>query len=514
MRKFYDIAVSLRNYNWPLFLFSIVYYGIMVFLSGYFNVWEDEIYSLNTTSKGLAYAYHQAFYFEGQPPVWFLLFTIWRSVSDSILWARLFSMFLIIISQIFLYRFIRQISDKKLASIFSVLFLLNPWIIYTILEIRLFALVILLSLVIVIFFYRTYYANEIKPAGRILFIFLAITGLFTQYFIGFLLFANAVVLLFRKDKRPLIIYIGDMIIPLITLIIFLPKILMSADVHTAAHQAEATGFVDFFIQATREFVQRTFNYVLPFDYNVSGIWYWTFRGAILVLLFFSLKSAHIRKALNDMSPFILISMVIFLFFYVVRYLFSDIYSSTKYTIIVFIPLFMTLIFLFRKIKPGLFYYWLILLGIVYLTADYNKYNKLYKIRDFPSLAKYIEQNERKGEPVFIYRNIGVQNLEIYYGGINKIFPIPEPFDFEKKFGPGQWTLDEEDIKNLNEQLKPYQSFYVVINNMINLAGFVESKELLLDFLNTDYHLLEEERIKEDILVYKYTRKEDQLNDVP
>lgn len=514
MKRFPALSISSANIHLPLLLFSLVYYGVMVYLSDCFNVWEDEIYSLDTTSKGLSYAYHQAIYFEGQPPVWFLLLTAWRSLSGSILWARLFSMFLIIITQIVLYRFIKQESDKKFAGMFSVLFLLNPWIIFTILEIRLFALVILLSLIIIIIFYRSYYADRITPAARMLYVFFAVIGLFTQYFIGFLLFANAVVLLFKKNRKPLMIYVLDMIIPLLLVILVIPQILLSTNLHGEALKSETTGIGIFFINATSDFVQRIFSYVLPFDFPVGSFWYWTFRGTILIFLFFSLRYSGIRKSITEILPFIIISVVIFLFFLVIRYFYSDIYSGSKYTLVALIPLLLSAAFLLKLVKPGLLKYWFILMALIYLTADYNRYNKLYKIRDFPSLAGYLEQNEKEGEPVFVYRNIGVQNLEIYYRGINRIFPIPEPFDFQKKFGPGQWTLDEEDIKNLNEQLKPYHSFYVVINNMTNLAGFVESKKILTDFLTGSFVLVKEEKIKEDILVYKFSWKEGRLNDVP
>ena len=509
-KKFHDFSFSLRNINTPLLLFSLVYYIILIFLSDRFNVWEDELYSLNTTSSSFSYALHQSIYFEGQPPVWFLLLTLWRTVSDSILWARLFSMFLIILSQISLYHFARKVSDKKIATIISVLFLLHPWVIFSILEIRLYALVILLSLLIIILFHNTYYNAKTTARKRIFYILAATSGLFTQYFIGFLLVGNALVLIFRKQKREFLIYVLDMLLPLGLVFLYIPHIMLSMDIHTTALPMEQRTFTEFFLEATRLLIQKTYDYILPFSFKVSSFWYWAFRGIVLILLLISFNYTGMKKKLHDLFPFILMSLVIYAFFYMLLYIFSDIYVGNKYTLVLFVTLFLSMLFIFKIFKPGFLYFWLILHAVIYLNQDYNRYHKLYKIRDYRSLATYLEENEKRGEPVFIYRNIGVENLEIYYEGVNKIFPIPEPITYDI-FGPEQWKIKEKHLEKLQEQLNNYQLFYIIIDNRINLAGFVESYNLLMGFLFNRYTLIEETAIKEEILVYKFSNDNNQIN---
>lgn len=214
--------------SYPLLVFFMLYYSVMLILAAYLNIWEDEVYSLNTSSGGPAYAFKQSFEFELQPPVYFLLLTIWRTVSGSIFWARLLSVILIFLSQLLLYRFIEERTDKKTAGFFTVLFLLNPLVIYAGLEIRTFALVLFLSLAIVVSFSNIYFTNRISVRNRIFFIILAIAGLFTQYFIGFLLFANSIVLLAGRKWKSLGIYIADMIIPLFLLMLLIPVIFSGA----------------------------------------------------------------------------------------------------------------------------------------------------------------------------------------------------------------------------------------------------------------------------------------------
>ena len=55
------------------------------------NVWQDEAYTLHTTSGTLAYAFHESIGFEQNAPLYFLLLTLWRHIDGSVFFLRLFS---------------------------------------------------------------------------------------------------------------------------------------------------------------------------------------------------------------------------------------------------------------------------------------------------------------------------------------------------------------------------------------------------------------------------------------
>ena len=59
-----------------LILFHIC---IAIFLAKNLNVWIDEVYSLYTTGEGVRYAIKQSISFELQPPLYFVLLSLWRS---------------------------------------------------------------------------------------------------------------------------------------------------------------------------------------------------------------------------------------------------------------------------------------------------------------------------------------------------------------------------------------------------------------------------------------------------
>ncbi len=83
-------SVALR---WPPFAVIALGANLLVTLplAWLLNIWQDEAYTLQTTSNGVAYAFHQALSFEQNAPLYFVLISLWRSLGDGIFYLRLFS---------------------------------------------------------------------------------------------------------------------------------------------------------------------------------------------------------------------------------------------------------------------------------------------------------------------------------------------------------------------------------------------------------------------------------------
>ena len=60
-------------------------------LASLLNIWQDEAYTLETTSRGIGYAFAQAVGFEQNAPLYFVVISIWRHLGDGIFHLRLFS---------------------------------------------------------------------------------------------------------------------------------------------------------------------------------------------------------------------------------------------------------------------------------------------------------------------------------------------------------------------------------------------------------------------------------------
>jgi hypothetical protein len=59
----------------------LVNLSVTVPLAASLNIWEDEAFSLNTSGAGVGYAIRQALHFELQPPLYFVLLTLWRNAT-------------------------------------------------------------------------------------------------------------------------------------------------------------------------------------------------------------------------------------------------------------------------------------------------------------------------------------------------------------------------------------------------------------------------------------------------
>ena len=182
------------------FSFLLLYTGVMLWLCNELNIWMDEAYTLDTTSA--KYKLHlvikQSYYFESQPPVYFILLSLWRKLNDGVFFARLFSLINIGLSAWFFYRLANLIRGVKTSRWVLILFLLNPFVIWAGLEIRLYAFLLLLSVLLIYFFFR-YYISE-KKKYLYLFLFISAIGLYTQYFFAFLIAALVFASLLRSES--------------------------------------------------------------------------------------------------------------------------------------------------------------------------------------------------------------------------------------------------------------------------------------------------------------------------
>jgi hypothetical protein len=202
---------------------------------------------------------------------------------------------------------------------------------------------------------------------------------------------------------------------------------------------------------------------------------------------------------------LVIAVVTLLFFIMVDCYFGKYSVEYKYTLIIFIPILITIILLFNILKEKFLYVWLVFLAIIYLNADIQKYHCMYKLKEYKSLGFYLEKSEKSGQPVFVFRNISADNLAIYYKGVNKVLPVPEAFSYEKTFGPLQWKIGDEELNKLNNELKGLPVFYFVIDDTA-LEGYANSKKVLMNFLSSGFNTEEIKPFKDNLTLYKFSSK--------
>ncbi|MFM7427955.1 MAG: hypothetical protein ACKO7W_23655 [Elainella sp.] len=153
---------------------------IAIYLSVVLNIGVDDAYSLDTTSKNFDYTLHQAIHFEIQAPLYFTLLYFWRLINSSIFFARLFSLFCILLSLYAVDRTARRYLSRVPSIWVVAAVALHPYTIWAATLIRVYALAILLSVLLMLFFYDGYLSEQPQPRARWLYAVTAVVACYTH----------------------------------------------------------------------------------------------------------------------------------------------------------------------------------------------------------------------------------------------------------------------------------------------------------------------------------------------
>ena len=469
--------------NYLIHLIVCLHLSITVPLAAILNIWTDESYSLNTTGKSLQYAISQAINFELQPPLYFALLNIWRSVNDSIFWARLFSIIATVLT-IYLVallstRLIKTINPVWLVTIFS----FNPFVIYQATEIRVYAFTILLSALLLLLFFAAYFEPKYQIKTRVIYLILAVLALYTQYYLACLLIANAIVLLVLRRWQSLKYYLLGMSLVAMSCI----PLLFYISNQISGHTKDLDGswqYQYFFITNIFNIIQKIqvllSNFVglskpiLIFSYLLVFL---LLLGLLFVIDIRLITSNHVAIWTINIT-----SIAFFIWVQVITHGFLLYRHTAGILIVSYLGLFLLLSLIkYSRIRNTIIISLIVItLGsnIYDLSVMYNKYPKLAKSGDWQRVAEYIINSEQPQQEILVFIPMAAESLSYYYEGINKIIPLPK----------------EEDFKNYD--LKDY-----ALNNEAEISQALLSKrhdiwlvdDLQCGYLNVDYncHILED-----------------------
>ena len=476
-------------------LIIILHLIIVLPLAYLLNIWMDEASTLHTTQHGFSYAL-QHFEDEKQAPLYFLLMSVWRAFNDSIFFARLFSVVCAGLSISFFYGLTRKFFDESAAKLTTILFAFHPYLIWAALEIRVYAAVILLTVLLLKFFTEGYLNYEKNAKGenrnaQIYFVLTSIIALYTNYYLGFLLVGFFAALLVLKRFRAARSYFAQML--LVGLAIAPLGWLIESQIisNTQGFTGEKS-----IIKGIKVLWSDALNLVFPTELlpppeqtKVSFIRVWLARCGIVGVAFLLVKN-RFRAADEKVLLFGTISLVIFVFLLLAYFLVGANYVLLRHTAIWFVPLNLFVFALLSQIFPRRL--WIVFAFIfVFLDpySNYQNYPKLAKRGDWIRVAGFIEANEKPNQPIIIFRNFDALSLPYYYHGANKILPDDNFF---------AW-LDEADFSNENALKK--QTDFIISQIPANAAEiWLATEELCQDeetaacrplenFVETNYTVL-------------------------
>ena len=464
-----------------MIIFFVAYIVILLILAKKTVLWEDEVYSLHTTSQNINYAIKQSYNFEGQPPFYFILLTIWRKISDTLFFARLFSLVFALLSGLIIYKIFRNFIDEEVSVISAILFLLNPAIVFFSFEARLYSFIVFLSALSIYLFYKAYLLNSPKKNNLFLHAAVSVAGVFTQYFFVLLLLAQALALLLVLCWKKCIKYL--LIHSVIGLFFSMNFLIIPFQVNAVRN--DQFGFDLLYLKT---FLRTLQNFIFSFNLiNFNLI----LRRLIIIIFFFWLVILFKRvqfnvkslfKTFNPINFIIIITLLIYFSIVILICLFNVDYND-RYMAILYPSFFIIFIFSLTLIKKS-FLIWAPLILIYYGFINYNSYSCFVKHYDYEQVAKYVERLEKDNEPILFYLSAHALPFQYYYKGSNEIVPLPVPVKFDSvNYFKNIYIPDTVCLNTIFEKdLKSYKSFLFISDNIYSILGKSTNKQMIDSFL--------------------------------
>jgi hypothetical protein len=469
-----------------IILLILLHLGITITLSYLLNIWIDEAFTFHTTGKDLSYAFNQALRFELQPPLYFILLNLWRKLNYSIFFARLFS---VLCAGLTLYtvaqlsrRYLREVSPAWIVA--AVAF--NPFLIWAAVEMRVYALVLLLSALLLLLFFDGFLKDKPQLISRLFYVLVSILALYTQYYLGFLLVANAVALLVLRRWRSLLAYLMGMGVVAICFVPML-SIAHSQTLTFTKPAIESSPFR----QSLIRIIWLVREYLLPSGPQSLGFFRrWILRLFFLAIPVVLIKYRH-RVTFHRVAIWTILS-VSALAFLMILYLAGESALQDRHTALLFLPTILSafaIITLIARRRRGLGI--ALVIALLFNAASlYETYRPLAKNGDWNRVASYIMASEKPGQAVLVFHGGNALPLSYCYKGMNVIVPLPRGDSFETYDVRNYGLKDESEIAAaLSSVPGEHQQLWLVTYDQCQSFGVDYNCGLLEGYVDKNYNVV-------------------------
>jgi hypothetical protein len=439
-----------------LFSLSLLHLAIALPLAYFLNIWADEASTLYTTENGLRQTFQNVFADEKQAPLYFLFLSVWREINHSIFWARLPSIVFSLLAIRFFYDLARKFFDARAAGFIAAVFALHPFLIWASLEIRVYSLVVLLSVLLFKFFTEGYLEDGENAATRRRFFFVptAIAALYANYYLGFLLVGFFAALLVLRKRREAGQFFRQMLFVGLTILPLVWEIKQQLAVNTGGFQPA---------KSVTEGLQLLWNHFLTFVFpteifspdeqtRLSFLRVWLVRFAIAAVAFlgarhfFKIRQIVRRRDKPDADGAISFSIIdldvkiplfgaiaaaVGLALLAAYFLLGAKFVELRHATVLFVP---CVLFVFTVLKAVLPRRAALGFALVFVFlfsySIYTLYPNLTKRGDWARVGAFLERNEKPNQPVVVFTAFDALALPYHYKGENKILPDEKFFDWE------------------------------------------------------------------------------------
>ena len=408
---------------------------IAVPLAYFLNIWVDEASTLYTTERGLVFAFQNALADEKQAPLYFWMLSVWRELSGSIFFARVFSIICSLAAIRLFYALARRFFDERPAFFVTLLFALHPFFIWASVEIRVYSLVICLSLILLNLWFSTYFDStdgRIQRSSNLTFLAVAVVSLYTNYYLGFLLAGLFGSLVITRKWRAAAAYFFNMIAAGIVFAPLIWAVVSQFAANTVAFQTERSLVVGLQLlwNTFLTFAMPTEIYPLEQISTVSLIRVWFVRIAAVILIALVIRKR--REILDGKLVAIGVTAATIGAFFLIAYLLlGEVYVAIRHAAVLFAPLVLMLAVVLNRLLPAKAWPAILLIYLALFSYSLTMlYPNVAKRGDWARVGAFLEQNERPNQPIVVFTTFDALALPYHYRGVNRIFPDERYFDWE------------------------------------------------------------------------------------
>ncbi len=400
----------------------VIFTVAMVCFASALGVWVDELYTLHSTSFGALQAFNAALHFEQQPPLYFVTLSLWRLISPSDVFARCFSVACSTVALLVMLRFVRAHFAGPSAPLFIALLALNPFFIWAALEIRTYAMVLAEAAIIVTSFYDGFLGERVHRRSVIVFAVASILGVYTQYYVGFIVVGCALVVLCLRRERlmPFAATIAPFavaIIPAATLALWQARQLDHILVHVSLNVRGLMATIQTFV-LPREWAERQYHVgVLP---KVAYTAFATACAVPPVRALWQVKSSMAARS------FAIIALTVTTFFLAMVILHIEMYFPRHITVL-FVPLTLAIFAYVVPVCQAAPYYTRSLVAgyaLLAITSLIFTYRPLAKSGDWQRVGSYLDAHAEPNDVIDIFDAEMELAVRHYYHGKAILEPLP------------------------------------------------------------------------------------------
>ncbi len=418
-----------RTY-FPFAVIVLTFSAISLWLAAKLSLYIDELYSLDTTSHGLSYALHQSLGFEQQPPLFFLALTLWRAINASDYFARLFSIGCCIgtlfVVWVFARRRLQPLPDWLVPLVFAV----NPFFIWAALDIRVYAMIVLLSAILITLYFDAF-VDDAAPLRRVLgFTLVAIAAIYTQYFLGFMLIGFCLALTCSRQWRKVVLFSISM---LVVALAIAPLVLGSV-----SHELQDASVVHIRspLVLSERMLSSTLSFVFPHMWVSATSTVLNFLYVPIVFLTFIALVRANRPNVNLLSLVSIVAAMIALFLLVINAARAPL-EMPRHITALFVPTMLLMLgWLAAVVTDGtrrrISLWYVVVLLLLSAGDDTKTYRQpLSNIGDWQRVGAFLNGNVKASEPIAVFDTEDALAVRHYYRGSARIVPIPHEQDFTK-----------------------------------------------------------------------------------